>query len=65
VNGAITSDESITGTYSISSNCTGTISVTGSTTGTADFVLVLVDGGKELLYMQNESGTVVSGMAQE
>lgn len=65
VDGTITSDESITGTYSISSNCTGTVTLTGSTTGTADFALVVVDGGKQLMFVQSDSGTVVSGLAQE
>ena len=66
VNGAITSDEPITsGTYSINSNCIGTASITLKNSTTMNFDLIVVDGGKELMVMESDSGTVVSGLAQE
>jgi len=66
LNGTITSDESATGTYSISSNCTGTASITpqGSTTA-INFVVIVADDGKELMVMESDNGTVVSGLAQD
>jgi hypothetical protein len=66
LNGAITSNEPITtGTYSIDSNCIGTASITLENSTMMNFDLIVVDGGKELMALESDSGTVVSGLAQE
>lgn len=52
------------GTYSIGSNCMGTTSVSLSgLPGSENFNVVVVRGGQELIMMETNSGTVVTGIA--
>jgi len=55
----------LTGTYTESSNCTGTMQVTPAGGETSNLSFVVVNGGKELLVIQTDSGSIVSGNAQQ
>lgn len=55
----------ITGTYTANSNCTGTAQITPSGYPTADFNSVVVNAGKELLLIETDSNTIVSGIMQQ
>ena len=62
-NGEITSD-SVKGTYTSNDDCTGTAQIKG--TGFKDnFATVSVNGGKELLLVETDSGTIVAGTATQ
>lgn len=56
---------SLTGTYTEKSDCTGTLQVTPSQGNPGNFNSVLVNAGKEMLLIQTDSGTVISGNAQQ
>lgn len=56
-------DIPFTGTISISANCTGTITVTDPGGIVTNYHLVVVDEAKELLLIQTDVGSVVSGRA--
>ena len=64
LSGTIISD-TITGTYTEDANCTGTAQITPSGFSTLNFNFVVVNGGKELLLIETDSGTIVSGTAQQ
>ncbi len=64
VNGSISSLP-VTGTYQINSNCTGTATFTPQGQSAINISLVIVNGGKELMFIETDSGTVVSGVLQE
>jgi hypothetical protein len=53
--------DSVTGTYTVESNCTGTFSVTFSNGFTINHNLVVVDEGKEIIFIQTDQGTVTTG----
>lgn len=55
----------ITGTYTANSNCTGTAQIIPSGYPTANFNLVVVNAGKELLLIETDSNTIVSGIMQQ
>jgi len=57
-------DEPVTGSYSIDSNCRGTATIVAKERSVMHFRLVVVDGGKEMLVVQTDGGTVVSGALQ-
>ena len=50
-----------TGTSSLNSNCTGTGSLTATPGGVFDVATVVVDAGKEMLFLVTNSGDNVSG----
>jgi len=64
VNGTISSG-SISGTYTENADCTGTAQITPEGLGTMNLNTVVVDGGRELLLIETDSGTVVSGTLQQ
>jgi hypothetical protein len=53
----------VTGSYT-ESNCTGTLQMSGSGLPALNFNTVFVNGGKELLLIETDSGTVIGGTAQ-
>jgi len=53
--------DSVTGEYSVESNCTGSFSVTFSNGFTINHNLVLVDEGKEIIFIQTDQNTVTTG----
>jgi hypothetical protein len=65
IDGTVTTDAAVTGTYTEASNCTGTAAVKPAGFGTLNFDFVVANAGKELLMVETDSDTVVSGNAQE
>jgi len=63
--GTIVNDVSVTGTYSISSNCTGTATITPSGESAINLSLVLVSTDKEIMAIETDNNTVVSGILLE
>jgi hypothetical protein len=55
----------ITGTYTENANCTGTAQVTPSGFSTANFNLVVVNVGKEILLIETDTNTTISGTMQQ
>jgi hypothetical protein len=56
---------SVTGSYTEKSDCLGTAQVTPKGSAAMNFNTVEVNGGKELLLIETDSGTFLSGTAQE
>ncbi|HVM92006.1 MAG TPA: hypothetical protein VMT67_04290 [Terriglobales bacterium] len=56
---------SIAGTYTENANCTGTAEFTPQGFTTANFNLVVVNAGKEVLLVETDSGSTVSGTLQQ
>jgi hypothetical protein len=50
-----------TGTYSVNSNCTGSMTVDAGVNGIIHRDLVLVDGGKEVEFVDTDPGFVIAG----
>ena len=63
--GDIVNDVPVTGTYTINSNCTGTAQFTPQGQAAINLALIVVDGDKEMLAVETDSGTIVSGTLQE
>lgn len=57
-------DEPITGAYSVNSNCTGTATITPKGLSALNFSLAVVNGGKELVAIETDADTVVTGTLQ-
>ena len=53
--------EPVTGSYSIASDCTGTATIISKGLSEMHFSFVVVDGGNEMLAIQTDADTVVSG----
>lgn len=51
------------GTYSLHSDCSGSAFI-ASQSGNLNYVFAMVDNGRRILFLQTDSGTVVSGQAQ-
>ena len=51
----------VTGSYSIAPDCTGTATITRKGRSSLNFSFVVVDCGKEMLAMETDADTVVSG----
>ena len=56
---------SLTGTYTQKADCLGTAQITPKGSAAMNFNTVEVNGGKELLLIETDTGTFVSGTAQE
>jgi hypothetical protein len=54
-------EEPVTGTYSVDSDCSGTATITPKGRSEMHFSLVVVDCGKEMLAIETDADTVVSG----
>lgn len=65
LNGTITSAVPVTGTYSINSNCTGSAVITPMGMSTMNLNLVIVNAGKEILAIETDNNTIVTGLLQE
>jgi len=63
VNGTVTNKVNVRGTYTEGSNCMGTAAITAGTSK-MNFDFVVVNSGKELLMLETDTNTVVSGNAQ-
>jgi hypothetical protein len=64
VGGAI-STVPVTGTYTQNADCTGTAQITPQGSATSNFTTVAVNGGKELLLIETDANTTVTGTAQK
>jgi hypothetical protein len=65
VNGAIHSSLQTTGTYQINANCTGAASFTPKVLPTVNFSLVVVNGGKQIMAVETDTNSIVTGTFQE
>jgi hypothetical protein len=65
LNGTIHSSVTVTGTYTINSNCTGTATITPTGLSTMNFNLVVVNAGKEIMAIETDNNTIVTGTFQE
>ena len=65
VAGTITPPVTLSGTYTEATDCTGTVHITVSGVGTLNFNTVVVNGGKEILLLETDTGTVVAGSMQK
>lgn len=64
-NGAISARHT-TGTYTVNDDCTGTVTFVSETRNVeAHFRLVLVDGGKQVFFIETDPNTVVSGILRQ
>jgi len=54
-------EEPVTGSYTIGPDCRGTATITPEGLAEMHFSLVVVDGGKEMLAIETDAGTVVDG----
>jgi hypothetical protein len=64
VNGTVHSGVAITGTYTEASTCLGTMQITPSGFSAMNFFTVVVDAGKQILMIETDNNTVVSGLMQ-
>jgi len=56
--------EPVTGSYSVDANCTGTATIIPAGKSELNFSLVIVDGGNEMLAIETDADTVVTGTVQ-
>ena len=57
-------EEPVTGSYMVGTDCRGTATITPKGQSPLNFSFVVVDGGKEMLAIEIDAGTVVSGTLQ-
>jgi hypothetical protein len=60
--GGTISTSAITGTYAVNEDCTGTLDVTFPTGFTVTNDIVIVDGGREIAFIQTNPGALVTGV---
>ena len=63
--GTIHSSVAVSGSYKINSNCTGSATFTPSGLTAVHFNLVVVNGGKEIMAVQTDRNSIVTGTFQE
>jgi hypothetical protein len=57
-------EEPVTGTYSVNPDCTGTATIAPKGQSALNFTFLVVDGGNEMLALETDANTVVSGTLQ-
>jgi hypothetical protein len=62
--GSIASGVALTGTYQINSNCTGSAVITPTGLPAMNASLVVVNGGKELMVIETDATTIITGLLQ-
>jgi hypothetical protein len=65
LDGSIVNAAPVTGTYTINSNCTGTAQFTPKGQSAINLALVVVNADKEMLAVETDASTIVSGILQE
>jgi hypothetical protein len=55
----------VTGTYQINSDCTGKATFTPKGQSAINISVVLVNGGKEIMFIETDANTIVTGSLQE
>ena len=63
-NGKFHGFEEVTGSYSVDANCRGTTTLTAKGKSALSFSFVVVDGGNQMLVVETDADTVVSGTLQ-
>jgi hypothetical protein len=58
-------EEPVIGSYTVGTDCRGTATITPKGHSELHFSLVVVDGGKEMLVLETDADTVVSGALQQ
>jgi hypothetical protein len=59
--GTFLSEEPVTGSYTVATDCTGTLTVTPKGSSALNFSFMIVGGGTEMLVIETDADTVVSG----
>jgi hypothetical protein len=62
--GTFLSEEPVTGSYTVAPDCTGTLTATPKGGSPLNFSFVIVDCGKEMLAVETDADTIVSGTLQ-
>jgi hypothetical protein len=57
-------EEPVTGSYMVGTDCRGTATITPKGQSPLNFSFVVVDGGKEMLAIETDANTIVSGTLQ-
>lgn len=65
LDGVIHSSVAVTGTYKINSNCTGSATITPTGLTAMNFNLVVVNAGKEIMAIETDNNTIVTGTFQQ
>jgi hypothetical protein len=65
LNGSIVSAVPVTGSYAINSDCTGTAQITPQGLSAINLAVLVVDAGKEMIAVETDTNTIVSGILQE
>jgi hypothetical protein len=63
LNGSITANVALLGTYQIKSDCTGTATITPAGGSPLNFSLAIIAGGKQIQLVETDNGTTASGNA--
>ena len=61
----VISELPVTGSYTENADCTGTMQITPAGSATTNFNTVVVNGGKEMLLIETDNNTLITGTAQE
>lgn len=65
LDGSIGSSLTAPGTYQINSDCTGTATITPKGLSPSNFALGVVNGGKEIMAVETDTNTIITGTFQE
>lgn len=65
LNGGIASSLPVTGTYQINSDCTGTATITPNGLSPTNLSLVVVNADREIMAIETDSNTIVTGTFQQ
>jgi hypothetical protein len=63
LNGTISNDVALLGSYKINSNCSGTITITPAGQSALNFRLAIIAAGKQIQLVETDQGTTVAGKA--
>jgi hypothetical protein len=57
-------EDPVTGSYTVGTDCMGTATITPEGQSPLNFSFVVVDGGNEMLAVETDADTIVSGTLQ-
>jgi hypothetical protein len=63
LNGAISQDVELLGSYHINSNCSGTATINPAGQSAVNFSVTIITGGKQIQMVETDQGTTISGNA--
>ena len=61
--GQIYRADTYTGTYTVNSDCTGSLTTNSKTVGVANYDFTLTNGHNQILLVENDTGTNITGQA--